>query len=152
MIRILISIFTAAVFFANLAFSGEQSRRWQTGKVLDTERSRYFAGTVGTANTTANAQTYGSYGTYQGQTNTSQTALYRTYQTVLIEGETYAYLAQERLRWWWSKPANLTVNGPVKFAVEKRKLFVIDEDGKEHEMEIIKRFLRVPEQSQLPKQ
>jgi len=29
---------------------------------------------------------------------------------------------------------------------------VIDEDGKEHEMEIINRFLRVPEQSQLPKQ
>jgi len=79
--------------------SGEQSRRWQTGKVLDTERSRYFAGTVGSANTTANAQTYGSYGTYQGQTNTSQTALYRTYQTFLIEGETYAYLARERLRW-----------------------------------------------------
>ena len=74
--------------------------------------------------------------------------MYRTYQTFLIEGETHAYLAQERLRWRWSKPANLTVNGPVKFAVEKRKLFVVDEAGKEHEMEIIKRVLRLPEQPQ----
>jgi hypothetical protein len=54
------------------------------------------------------------------------------------------------LRWKWSKPANLTVNGPVKFAVEKRKLFVIDEDGKEHEMEIVKKVLRQP--AETPKQ
>ena len=50
--------------------------------------------------------------------------------------------AQERLKWRWSKPANLTVNGPVKYAVEKRKLFVMDEDGREHEMEIVKKTLR----------
>src|SRR5713101_1789128 len=81
-------------------------------------------------------------------TNTSQTAVYRVYETFLIEGETHAYLAQERLRWRWSKPANLTVNGPVKFAVEKRKLFVIDEDGKEHEMEIVKKVLRQPARRQ----
>lgn len=70
--------------------------------------------------------------------------MYRVYETFIIEGETYAYVAQERLRWKWSKPANLTVNGPVKYAVEKRKLYVIDEDGKEHEMEIIKRVLKQP--------
>jgi len=70
--------------------------------------------------------------------------VYRVYETFIIEGETYAYVAQERLRWKWSKPANLTVNGPVKYAVEKRKLYVIDEDGKEHEMEIIKRVLKQP--------
>lgn len=139
------------MLLANLAFSGEKARNWQTGKVLDSDRPRYFAGTVGSANTTGNAQTYGGYGTYRGHTNTSQTAVYRTYQTFLIEGETHAYLAQQRLRWRWSKPANLTVNGPVKFAVNKRKLFVIDEDGKEHEMEIIKRVLRLPEQTQPPK-
>jgi hypothetical protein len=28
-----------------------------------------------------------------------------------------------------SRSANLTVNGSVKFAVEKRKLFVIDDGG-----------------------
>jgi hypothetical protein len=134
----------AALLLANAAAGAEKQRDWQTGKVLDSERSRYFAGTVGSANTTGTAQANGNYGTYQGQTKSSQTAVYRTYETFLIEGESYAYLAQERLRWRWSKPANLTVNGPVKFAVEKRKLFVIDEDGKEHDMEIIKKVLRQP--------
>jgi hypothetical protein len=124
------------------ALSAEKARNWQTGKVLDTERSSYFAGTVGSGNTTGTAQTNGNYGTYQGQTNTSQTAVYRVYQTFAIEGDTHAYVAQERLRWKWSKPANLTVNAPVKFAIEKRKLFVIDDDGKEHEMEIIKQVLK----------
>lgn len=126
----------------------EKKRDWQMGKVLDSERNRYFAGTVGNANTTGT--TSGDGGTYQGNTRSSQVAVYRVYQTFLIEGETHAYLAQERLRWKWSKPANLTVNGPVKFAVEQRKLFVIDEDGKEHEMEIVKKVLRQP--AEAPKQ
>ena len=129
---------------AHIAVGAEKKRDWQMGKLLDSQRNRYFAGTVGNANTTGTAQANGNYGTYQGNTNTTQTAVYRVYESFLIEGETHAYLAQERLRWKWSKPANLTVNGPVKFAVEKRKLFVIDEDGKEHEMEIVKKVLRQP--------
>jgi len=140
------SLAAAAVLlsFVQSSAGAEKQRDWQTGRVLDSQRSRYFAGTVGNANTNGTAQVNGDYGTYQGHTNSTQTAIYRTYETFLIEGDTHAYLAQERLRWKWSKPANLTVNGPVKFAVEKRKLFVIDEDGKEHEMEIIKKVLREP--------
>jgi len=118
--------FVALVLLAGLtqiAVGAEKNRDWQMGKLLDSQRNRYFAGTVGNANTTGTAQANGNYGTYQGNTNTSQVAAYRVYETFLIEGATHAYLAQERLRWRWSKPANLTVNGPVKFAVEKRKLF-----------------------------
>ena len=51
-------------------------------------------------------------------------------------------MAQQRLRWKWSKPANLTVNGPVKVAIEKDKLFLIGEDGKEHEASIVKKILK----------
>lgn len=40
------------------------------------------------------------------------------------------------------QPANLTVNGRVTFAVEKIKLFVIDDDGKEHEMAIERKTLK----------
>src|SRR5439155_26535501 len=114
------------------------------------QRSRYFAATVGNVNTSGTAQANGNYGTYSGNTNSSQTAVYRVYETFMIEGETHAYLGQERLRWRWSKAANLTVNGPVKFAVEKRKLFVIDEDGKEHEMGIVKQILRQPVEQAKP--
>ena len=130
--------------------AAEKVREWQMGKVLDSQRSRYFAGTVDNANTTGTAQANGNYGTYQGNTSSSQTAVYRVFETFVIEGEKYAFKAQERLKWRWSKPANLTVNGPVKFAVEKRKLFVRDEDGKEHEMEILKRILRLPAEQPNP--
>jgi uncharacterized protein YaiE (UPF0345 family) len=136
------------------ATAAEKRRDWQTGKVLDSQRNRYFAGTVGSASTTGTSQANGNYGTYQANTKSFQTAVYQVDETYLIEGETYAYLVQERLRWKLGKPAkaNLTVNGPVKFAVEKRKLFVIDDDGKEHEMEIEKKILRQPAEPSKPQQ
>ena len=130
--------------FTHGASAAEKAREWQTGKVLDSQQNRYLAGTVGNANTTGTAQANGNYGTYQGNTASSQRSIYKVYETFLIEGDTYAFVAQERLRWQWSKAANLTVNGPVKYAVEKRKLFVMDEDGKEHEMEIVKKIFRQP--------
>jgi hypothetical protein len=152
MFRPLVALVLMAGFVYPVS-GAEKKRDWQTGKVLDSQRSRYFAGTVGNGSTTGSAQANGNYGTYQTNTNTIQTAIYKVYETFLIEGETTAYLAQERLRWKWSKPANLTVNGPVKYAVEKRKLFVIDEDGKEHEMEIVKKGLREkPDQPKSPQQ
>jgi hypothetical protein len=122
--------------------NAEKQRDWKTGKVLDSERSRYFAGTVGGSNTNG---TVSDNGTCSGTTNDSQTAVYRVYETFVIEGDTYVYQAQEHIKWRWSKPANLTVNGPVKYAIEKRKLYVVDEDGKEHEMEIVKKTLRTPD-------
>ena len=148
--RFVVFSLVAAIILLGNATGAEKERDWQTGKVLDTERNRYFVGTVGNANTTGTAQINGNNGTYQGNTNSSQRAVYRVYETFSIEGDTYAYLAQERLHWRWSKPANLTVNGPVKYAVEKRKLFVLDDDGKEHELEIIKKILRQPAEQSKP--
>lgn len=125
-------------------FSGatEKQRDWQTGTVRDSSRSRYFAGTIGGANSNG---TVNDNGSYNGTTSSSQTAIYRVYQNFEIEGDQFVYLAQEHIKWRWSKPADLTVNGKVKYAVEKRKLFVIDDEGKEHEMEIVKKVLRTPE-------
>lgn len=136
----------AAILICGVTVAAEKQLDWQEGKVLDSQRSRYFAGATGSTNSRGTAQSNGNYGSYQGSANSSQTAIYKVYETFLIEGESHAYFAQQRLRWRWSKPANLTVNGPVKFAVRKRKLFVIDEDDKQHEMKIIKRILRLPEE------
>jgi hypothetical protein len=122
--------------------TAEKNRDWQIGTVLDSNRSRYFAGTVGDGNTNG---TINDNGGYSGNTTTSETAIYRVYQNFVIEGDQYVYLAQEHIKWRWSKPADLTVNGKVKYAVEKRTLYVIDDEGKEHEMEIVKKTLRVPE-------
>jgi hypothetical protein len=131
---------------AGLAFGAAKQRDWQTGKVLDTQRQRYFAGTVGSSNSSGTVDVNGDSGTYRGQSNGSSTAVYRVFETFVIEGDQYVYLAQEPLRWRWSKAANVTVNGPVKYAVEKRKLYIMDEDSKEHETEIVKKTLRLPDQ------
>jgi hypothetical protein len=127
-----------------VAFGGAKERDWKAGKILDSQRSRYFAGTVGSGTTRGTVDE--GAGTYRGKTDSSSTAVYRVFESFVIEGDMYVYLAQERLKWRWSKAANVTVNGPVKYAIEKRKLFVMDEDGKEHEMEIVKKTLRLPDQ------
>jgi hypothetical protein len=129
------------VFASASSLFAEKQRDWQTGKVLDTNRQRYFAGTIGNSNTNGAVD---SNGNYHGNSSGGETAVYRVFETFVIEGDMMVDLAQERLRWRWSKAANVTVNGPVKYAVEKRKLFVLDEDGKEHEMEIVKKTLRAP--------
>lgn len=108
---------------ATSTLHAEKKREWQTGKVLDSERSSYLAGTVGKA-------------------ARSQRAVYAVYETFMIETDSFVYVAEERIKWRWSKLAILTVGAPVKFAIEKRKLFVMDEEGKEHVMEITKRILR----------
>ena len=51
-------------------------------------------------------------------------------------------MCQERTRWRWSKPALLTVNGPVQFAMEKSSIYIKSEDGSEHETKIIKKILK----------
>lgn len=129
----------AFLFLIPAFASAEKPRNWQTGTVLDSNRSRYFAGTVRNANTNGAINDSGSY---YGNTATSERAIYRVYQNFVIEGDQYVYLAQEHIKWRWSKPADLTVNGKVKYAVEKRKLYVIDDEGKEHEMGIVKKTLR----------
>ena len=85
------------LMLAFVAAGAEKHRDWQTGKVLDTNRSRYF----------------------------------------LIEGPTYTYLVRQRLGGKSSKPVNRPPQGQVKFAVEKRKVFVMEEDGQEFQTEVL---------------
>ncbi len=68
--------------------------------------------------------------------------MYHVFENYVIDSGTMVYLAEERLRWRWSKPAHLTVNGPVKFFVEGHKIHILDEDGKEHEASIVKQTLK----------
>ena len=141
--RPFLTSFLALLALAAPTIAAEKVREWQTGKVLDTERSRYYAGTVSSGQTNGNGQVYnGGYGAYQGQTVASHHAIYRGYETIVIDADTHVYVVQQRLKSRRSKAAMLTVNGPVKFAVEKRKLFVIDDEGKENELAIVKRVLK----------
>ena len=106
--------------------------------MLDSDRSSRYVGSIG--NSSATATSTGGNTAISGSSRS--TAVYRVNQVYVIELGEYVYVAQERLRWRWSKPADLTVNGSVKVAIEKKKLYLMDDDGKEHEAEIVKKILK----------
>lgn len=123
-------------FLCAVPFSAkEKERHWQTGKVLDTSRNSVYAGQVGSANGSATTTGNTTYGTANG----SSTAVYHVYETYTIEAGDFIYVCQEHIKWRWSKPAALTVNGPVQFAIEKDHLYIKGEDGSEHETKIVKK-------------
>jgi hypothetical protein len=112
----------------------EKDRNWQTGKVLDSDQARRYVGSISDSSST-------DYGTTSHSSGTS-TAVYRVNQIYVVEIGQYVYVSQERLRWKWSKPAEVTVNAPVKVAIEKNTMYLIGNDGKEHEAEIVKKILK----------
>jgi len=140
----------------SLHASDRSQHEWLTGKVIDENRARYLAGvyhngqsTSTTSGTVAGQSTTTGNnteinGTYSGSTTTSSsgvtTPLYRVYENLIVEGEDMIYVTQERIRWRWSKGAQVTVNGEVKYYVDKRKLHVLDDVGKEHVIEIVKQI------------
>src|ERR1019366_3759012 len=130
--------------------------QWLTGKIIDQNRARYLAMIEhsGRSSTTANGSvtatgqsttigdntTTNINGSYSGTSSTdysgSDMPLYRVYENLTIEGDDMVYVTQERIRWRWSKAAQVTVNGEVKYYVDKRKLHVLDDSGKEHVIQI----------------
>jgi hypothetical protein len=123
----------------------EKQLDWQVGILRDSERSRFFAGTIGDSNSNGNATAYGNTATYNERTNTSETPIYRVYQTYEIEGDQYVYLAQQHIKWRWSKAADIAVNGRIQYAVDKRKLYLVDDQRKVYELQIVKKVLKTPQ-------
>lgn len=99
---------------------------WEVGKVLDADRKQELVGTA------EHSSTYGP------ASHSTTSALYNAYEEYTIESDNFMYIARERLRSERSKPALLTINGPVRFHVEGRKLVILDNEGKEHEATIVK--------------
>jgi hypothetical protein len=105
---------------------------------LDNGRGSVYVGDVGHASGTATTSGNTTYGSANG----SSTAVYRVYETYVIDGGDYVYTCQEHIKWRWSKPDLLTVNGPVEFAIEKDNVFLKSEDGSEHNAKLLKKVLK----------
>lgn len=72
------------------------------------------------------------------------------FDNLVIEGDDTVYVTSERIRWRWSKSAHVAVNGTIKYYVDGRKLHVLDDDNKEHTMEIVKEIRKVPPIAAVP--
>jgi hypothetical protein len=131
---ILISLIALAIALAatgSSAFGGkkEKIRNWQIGRLLDSQRSKDAVGAVDRPPI--------------GFDNRHRTSVvYQIQDTFVIETDKLTYTVSEIVQ--SGKPANLTVNGPVKFAIEDTTLYLMDESGKEHRTEIVKKVLRQP--------
>ena len=156
----------ALLLLATCALGSDQpsNHNWLNGKVIDEKRARYLAmiyhsgysstNTNGSVMATGQSTTVGDNtttdinGEYSGRSSTSSSGadrpLYRVYENAVIEGNEMVYVTQERIRWRWSKPAHLTVNGPVKYYVDGRKLHLLDDDEKEHVVEIVEQIKKEP--------
>ena len=53
----------------------------------------------------------------------------------------YRFDCEHRLRWRWSKRPVVTVGGPVQVSLDKNRLHLKDEAGKEHKLEVLKKTL-----------
>lgn len=132
LLSVLIIVVTVSAVWAG------NSRNWQSGTLMETEQSKVREGSTKNSNTEGTAKNRGDKTDYSQNTTTTTTDNYETYQSYTIKGEQKTYLAREHLLFPWSKPANVTVGDKVKFAVDKSKLYLVDDDGKEHKATIAK--------------
>ncbi len=68
---------------------------------------------------------------------------YATLQGFVIKGDTMGWMVSVRIPPGsivrHPKRPNVTVNAPVKYCYEKGKFFLLDEDGKEFEMVVMRK-------------
>jgi hypothetical protein len=130
------------VFLLSMPAIGTADSGWQTGKLLDSEQSKVLEGSTETKHSDGSAKPRGDKVKYESNTTTTKTENYETYQTYTVEGDKYVYVAREHLLFPWSKPADLAVNGPVKYMVSGNKLVILDDSGKQHKAGILKKTLK----------
>jgi hypothetical protein len=122
------AVLVVICLIATMAFAA--ARQWQTGKVLDTEQQKVHEGST----TTYHTEKDGS----SRHTTATKSENVDTYEVYTIQGPERTYVAREKLNFPWSKPAQVTVGGDVQYAVDGRKLIILDENHKEHKASIVK--------------
>ena len=132
----LLRIATLIALAAGLAPAAAKNRDWQTGTLLDTADNVYFGRAYSRP-----VDTSMSFGDprdgselHVGSRSTAESFVLDQY---VVESEQYVYLVQI-MRLKSNKPFALSANTPVKFAVEKKNLWLLDTGGAEHQTTIAK--------------
>jgi hypothetical protein len=130
-----------AAMFALAAIAGwggSKERDWQNAKLLDPDRTKYFANEhleATSARPELNTGVTSSNGyTASSNAGTVSPAVHDFY---IVETQDMVYLA-ERIRLKSSPAAKLGVTRPVKFAVDKKNLYLMNENGDEYQTKILK--------------
>lgn len=125
---------------APVARASAKDRAWQSGQLLSVANNNYFFNVTYSSDLDGSSWPFsqGSDGrlTVTGQIANPTSSLY-TYDNYIIESEFVAYLVQ-RMRPKSSPVVALPGTHTLKFAVEKTKLWVLDDMGREYETKVIK--------------
>lgn len=122
-----ILLIVVTVALTGSAFGGQKDRAWQTGRLVDSQRSQDVVGAV----------EHPPVG-FDSRRRTNN--VYETRDTFIIETDSLTYTVSNIVR--GTKPTNVTVNGPVKFAIVGTTMYLLDDGGKEHKADITKKVLR----------
>ncbi len=112
------------------------ARNWKPGTLMGVEQNKVKEGQTTTYNTDGNAKNKGNKTDYSQNTTATTNDNIETYQIYTIEVGNKIYTASEHLLFPWSKPANVQVGEPMKLDIDKNKLYILDDDGKEHKTTI----------------
>ena len=119
-----------------VAVPGFAARDWQQGTLVETERSKVNSGATTTSNTNGDVKQKGNKTGYSENTTRTTSDNSETYQIYTIESGNKVYVVSEHLLFPWSKAANVSVGGAVKFAIDKNKMIILDDNEKEHKATI----------------
>jgi hypothetical protein len=104
-----------------------RDRAWTTGTLVDSETERGTR-TVGIPSTIGSGPMIA--------TLPNDVTLYT------VDDGRYMWVFSRRMTKKHDKPLDLTVNAPVKFAVEKGDCYLLDDEGKEHKLVVEKKTLK----------
>lgn len=133
-----------ALFVAFRPPGGSADTEWKQGIVLDTDRETLYVG----SDISTSTEVYHSGDYSSGSGGGEAKANYAVWQKYVIADDTYIYMAKQFLRWFWSKPAKLTVNAPVEFRIDGDRIIIRDERRKIVKAKIYKKILRVTQSRQ----
>ena len=107
--------------------SAAKDRAWTTGTLVnaDTERDSRAVGVPPTLITGPKVVTLRNDVTYY-----------------TIDDGKYLWVVSRRMTKKDDKPLNLTMNAPVKFAIEKKACYLLDEQGEEHKLAVEKKRVK----------
>ena len=136
-----------AALTAAVSLAGGKDRVWEEGKLLDTMHNTYFPNTPAMEDdrTEQSARGFSNSGSISN----------RVHDRFVVETAESVFLV-ERVRFIPSEPPALRSFGPVKFSIEKKKIWLLDERGKANETTIVKQIAKPvgppePPQVQLPR-
>jgi hypothetical protein len=117
----------------------KKTRDWQEGVLLSVEKTKELDSSTTTTDTEGKVKQGDKY---SEQSTATKTQNYDYYAIYAVQAGNIVYTARQHLLFSFSKPANIALGEKLKYAVEKDKLYMLDDDGKEFSAKIVKKAMK----------